>query len=104
MTDSIWNYFKKNAYIQSLTKQANCKSPNDIGRYGTIILSRYPCQFYECDFKSNMGRSLILAEPCTPFHLIVATSHFESLNSAHVRIEQLMKTFKVLKAAQGEEF
>ena len=68
------------------------------------MISKYPCYFYECGFESNMGRSLILAEPCVPNHLIVATSHFESLNEAPRRCIQLKTTFDVLKAAQGEEF
>ena len=51
-----------------------------------------------------MSRSLILAEPCTPNHLIVATSHFESLNFPAIRCEQLVTTFDVLKVAQGAEF
>ena len=51
-----------------------------------------------------MGRSLILAEPVVPSNLIVATSHFESLDQAPLRCIQLKTTFDVLKAAQGEEF
>ena len=93
-----------NTYIQRILSAGGSISPNDIGTYGSIIISKYPCEFYECKFNSFMHRSLILAEACVPFHLIVATSHFESLNNAALRCEQLETTFQVLKAAQGEEF
>ena len=47
--------------------------------YGVVIISKYPCLFYEKYFTSQMGRSLLCAEPMIPINLIVATSHFESL-------------------------
>ena len=46
-----------------------------------------------------MSRKLILAEPYVPNHIIVATSHFESLNTSPERRKQLKTTFDVLKAA-----
>ena len=47
--------------------------------YGVMILSKYPCLYYEKHFKTKMGRSLLCAEPLIPHNLIIATSHFESL-------------------------
>ena len=47
--------------------------------YGVLIISKYPCLFYEQYFTSYMGRSLLCAEPLIPANLIVATAHFESL-------------------------
>ena len=55
--------------------------------YGCMILSKYPCTFYEKQFNSYMGRSLIIAEPSLPVNFMVATAHFESLDSAHYRKE-----------------
>ena len=34
-----------------------------LGEYGTVIISRYPCLFFEKHFKSRMGRTLLCAEP-----------------------------------------
>lgn len=104
MTKNIYKYFVKSPYIATILREGGSISRNEIGSYGTMIISKFPCHYFECDFRSRMGRKLILAEPCLPFHLIVASSHFESLNSAEVRREQLKTTFDVLKAAQGAEF
>lgn len=104
MTHEIWRYFMGNTYIQSVLRSGGSFSPNQFGSYGTVMLSKYPCRYYQCEFESLMGRSLILAEPYLPVHLIVATSHFESLNQAPLRCKQLETTFSVLKAAQGDEF
>ena len=93
VTHDIKEYFLANTYIKSILSAGGSISPNDIGTYGSIIISKYPCEFYECKFNSFMHRSLILAEACVPFHLIVATSHFESLNNAALRCEQLETTF-----------
>ena len=52
------------------------------GFYGTIIISKYPCKFYEKTFiDSNQGRALILAESNFDVPLIVSTAHFESVIS-----------------------
>ena len=50
-----------------------------LGEYGTMIISRYPCRYFEKFFKSYMGRTLLCAEPQLPMNLIVATAHYESL-------------------------
>ena len=83
-----------------------CASANDfsLAFYGSVIISRFPCLFFEHEFKSNMGRTLIIAEPCVPFHLLIATSHFESLDSPRHRKDQMQATFNLLKKAQSDEF
>ena len=55
--------------------------------YKVLILSKWPCKFYETPFKhSHMGRSLLICETTINNQpLLVATSHFESLNQAKVR-------------------
>ena len=74
------------------------------GQYGTLIISRYPCRFFEMQFKSDMGRSLLCAEPQLPMNLVIATSHFESESSAFsdVRKHQLKDTFKLIKAVEND--
>ena len=58
--------------------------------YGCMILSKYPCRFFELRTPSMMGRSTLFAEPIggvNGHELIVATSHFESLDSDDIRKE-----------------
>lgn len=84
-----------------------CASCNNFRRgsfYGSMIISRFPCLFFERTFPTDMGRSLIIAEPCVPFHLLIATSHFESLDSTDMRKCQMTSSFKLLNKAQGKEF
>ena len=53
-----------------------------------------------------MGRSLLIAEPINGINgrqVIVATSHFESLDEAETRKYQMQTTFDVLKAGPGRE-
>eukprot|EP00347_Sterkiella_histriomuscorum_P019482 403341465 len=60
------------------------------GGYGVLILSKWPCRFYEMAFPGRMGRSLLLAEcQINDQPVIVATSHFESLNNQEIRKQQL---------------
>ena len=76
---------------------------NFLGEYGTMIISRYPCLYFEKYFKSQMGRTLLIAEPQLPMNLIVATAHYESLGqSAWIRKQQLLESFKLIKAAEKE--
>ena len=50
-----------------------------------------------------MGRTLLIAEPQLPMNLIVATAHYESLGqSASIRKQQLLESFKLIKAAEKE--
>ena len=77
-------------------------SPNEIWPYGTMIISRFPCNYYQYKFKTKMHRSLILTEACLPQRLIVATSHFESMKESYaVRCEQLETTLKLLNSDEG---
>ena len=47
--------------------------------YGLMIISKYPCLFYEKHFPTTeMGRSLLCAEPLFPVNLIIANTHLES--------------------------
>ena len=89
MNSQVKSYFLENRYIRSILQQGGSVSPNDLGSSGTMILSRYPCQYYECEFESSQGRSLILAEPCTPKNLILASSQLESHSNTLTRIKQL---------------
>ena len=70
--------------------------------YGCMIISKYPCTFFERQFDSLMGRSLIVAEPSLPVNFLVATAHFESLDSAKYRKEQMEVTFNLLQKAQED--
>ena len=60
--------------------------------YGVLIMSKWPCKFYEREFVySRMGRSILLCEALIndkPF--IVSTVHLESLDNAKVRRDQLL--------------
>ena len=62
---------------------------NPLGQYGSMILTKHPCNFYEKVFsQSTMSRSLLFAEPVHGIggrNVVIATSHFESLNFADVR-------------------
>lgn len=70
------NEIIKNLYLKSGSASAN----GFLVPYGTIILSKYKCLYFERYFMSRMGRTLLMAEAPLPVNLIVATSHFESLN------------------------
>ena len=90
VTNTIKEHFLNSDYIKAILQQGGTYSGNNVWPYGTMIISKYPCVFFECDFPtSRMGRKLILAEAYLPFHLIVATSHFESLNKQRERCSQL---------------
>ena len=56
-----------------------------------MILTKHPCWFYEQHYElSMMDRSLLIAEPINGVggrRLLVATSHFESLDSEKIRKE-----------------
>ena len=100
MTHPIHDYFLQNSgYVQGILARGGCMSPANFDSYGTMILSKFPCVFYQSEFESYMERKLILAEALLPCHLILATSHFESMNTTKVRIKQLEQTFKILNKA-----
>lgn len=74
-------------------------SANEMGAhgYGVLMLTRQDCYFYEKNFEiTGMGRSLLIAEPLNA-DFIVATAHFESLNSAEKRKSQMNESFNILK-------
>ena len=65
-----------------------------------MIISKYPCKFYERNFASTMGRTLIIAEPCMPVNFLVGCVHFESLDMPQYRKEQMEVTFDLFQRAQ----
>ena len=72
-------------------------SGNIITSYGVMILSKWPCEFYQREFPTIMGRSLLICETLiNQKPLAVATVHLESLNNAQCRVEQMRIAFEVL--------
>ena len=73
---------------------------NQLGGYGTMILTKHPCWFFELDYTfSAMGRSLLVAEPINGINgrqVLVATSHFESCNNQSKRKAQMREAFALL--------
>lgn len=67
--------------------------------YGVIILSKYPCKFYEHLFPiSRMGRSIVFCETLINGEpILVSTVHLESLENPEVRINQMNLSFPILK-------
>ena len=68
--------------------------------YGVMILSKYPCNFYELPFPSMMGRSLVVAEPIGGIdghRTLIATAHFESMDSSKIRKLQMNAAFELMK-------
>jgi hypothetical protein len=64
-----------------------------------MIFTKYPCLFFEMKFDSLMGRSLLIAEPIGGINgkpVVVATAHFESLDSQLHRKDQMEATFELL--------
>ena len=73
-------------------------SCNDLGGYGSMIFSKYPCLFFELKFISQMDRSLLLAEPIHGINgkrITIATSHFESQNNPKMRKRQMEAAFSL---------
>lgn len=63
-------------------------SGNVIKGYGVLILSKFPCHFFEMPFPTLMGRSLLIAEPIGGINnqqLLVGTVHLESSDNAEQR-------------------
>ena len=68
--------------------------------YGVMILSKWPCKFYQYNFGENsrMGRSLLIAETIiNGERFVVSTAHLESMNSAQYRKAQMEISFSILK-------
>ena len=72
MTSAIYDHFMQNDYIKGILSRGGSVSPNEIGSYGTIIISKFKCHYYECDFVSQMSRKLKQADFCCK--LILAAS------------------------------
>ncbi len=88
------NFIRENYYI----------SGNFKGGYDVLILSKFPVRFYVKNFKTRMGRNLLIAETIYSknnelFPLLVGTSHFESLNNAPFRKAQLEDSFNILNTS-----
>lgn len=66
--------------------------------YDVLILSKYFTKFSLKEFPPNMRRKLLIGEYLFNGKetIYLATSHFESLNSAKTRQEQLKITFQIL--------
>ena len=96
--------FESETIQERYLKVGGCASANRWLSYGSMIISRFPCTFFEFPFESGMGRTLIVAEPHLPVKLIVATAHFESLYMEKTRKKQLEHTFDILKSAQGKHY
>ena len=94
------------SFVQQLQKQKWIQQYSVSGfamhNYDCLILSKFNCKFKRIPYpNTGMGRSLLIAETLINDRLIsVATSHFESLNSTPLRVEQLLTAFKSL---QGDD-
>jgi len=76
-------------------------SGNLIISYGVLVLTKWPCQFYQREFPSLMGRTLLICETLINQRpLAIATVHLESLNNATYRAEQMKIAFEVLNSYQ----
>lgn len=85
------DFIKKNYYI----------SDSMLEPYNIVMLSKFPLRFYHLTFPTNQNRYLILGElklksKNTSKSLVFSTSHFESLENADFRKDQMQRSFKVL--------
>ena len=89
---------------RTLTERYPYFSCNEFGGYGIMIFTKHPCNFFELDFEaSRMYRSLLVAEPINGINgrqVLIATSHFESLDSKRARKAQMQATFKLLGSGE----
>lgn len=84
-------YIKKNYHI----------SDSLFEPYNIVILSKLPMRFYYLQFPTNQNRYLVIGEVKvrsqeTSRSIVFSTSHFESLNNADFRKDQMMRSFKVI--------
>jgi tyrosyl-DNA phosphodiesterase 2 len=82
------SHIQKNYYISGNFKEG----------YDVLILSKYQTNYYTVSFPSNMGRNLLFTtlQLNDKEDLVIATSHFESLQNETKRKIQLEITFKEL--------
>ena len=82
-------------------------SGNFKGSYDVLMLSKHNTKFYCKEFNSRMGRNLLITEINHSFDnqkfskIFIATSHFESLNNAKLRKEQLETSFNLLNKSKN---
>jgi tyrosyl-DNA phosphodiesterase 2 len=123
--DSLFNIFKQyspdficlqevtDQFLKELIKEEFIKenyffSGNFQGGYDVLILSKYNTNFFNLKFDKNtkMGRNLLLMEIIHSFdnknlnNILIATSHFESLNSEEYRKRQLKDSFEILNFSE----
>ena len=82
------DFIKANYYI----------SDSMLEPYNIVMLSKFPLKFYHLTFPTNQNRYLIIGEiriRSQEFSrsLIFSTSHFESLENADFRKDQMQRTF-----------
>ena len=80
----------KDAFMLNTYCKNGCFSGNNFHTfYGVMIFSKLPASFYELEFDSRMGRTLLVCETYDNSLPVIATAHFESLNSASIRKGQM---------------
>jgi tyrosyl-DNA phosphodiesterase 2 len=125
--ESLFNIFKQyspdficlqevtDIFLRELIKEDFIKknyffSGNFEGSYDVLILSKYNTNFFNLKFGKNtkMGRNLLLMELIHSFdnknfnNILIATSHFESLNNSEFRKKQLEASFEILNFSDSE--
>jgi tyrosyl-DNA phosphodiesterase 2 len=99
--------FLKELINKDFIRDNYCFSGNFRGGYDVLMLSKYNVSFYDQSFRSRMGRNLLLTEINHSFdnekfsNIIIATSHFESLNNANFRKDQLAVSFEILNKSEN---
>jgi len=98
--------FLKELINKEFIRENYCFSGNFRGGYDVLILSKFNVNFFSMAFESRMGRNLLLTEINHSFdninysNIIIATSHFESLNNAKLRKQQLETSFEILNNSE----
>jgi tyrosyl-DNA phosphodiesterase 2 len=93
----VQEFIQNNYYISGELKNS----------YDVMILSKHPVKFYSLPFASSMGRRLLMTELSIltkdnfETKIIIGNSHFESLNSTHIRKQQLETSFRILNNFKG---
>jgi endonuclease/exonuclease/phosphatase family metal-dependent hydrolase len=71
--------------------------------YGVMIFCKYPAKFFELEFEATMmGRSLLICQTFDQTMPVVATAHFESLDSANIRKSQMEQSTLLLNQIESE--
>ena len=67
--------------------------------YGCLIITRFPCHFFEVPLESSQNRSLLIAEPIGGINgkpILLATVHLESGDRREARKHQLELILKII--------